>query len=126
MEKNSEIKSQLHRQVDGAVNSILKSLRSVFDALKIEDKNDIEETNNLQISSNTNNISNELSRLLEITQKLKIQDLKTINLRDNYVNMKNELPKKIGNHNRLSNELFQFIQSKEFIVMNSLIIKDKK
>lgn len=73
---NSDIK-EVHSSIDNSFNSILNSLGIVFQSMKFNDDQIFEDTSDLEIKYNTENISQQLGNLLSIVAEMKVKLLKS-------------------------------------------------
>jgi hypothetical protein len=71
-------KDEIHKKIDNSFNNIFKNLETIFECSKFNDVQFIEETNNLEILSSTESISDNLKDLLQIVYDMKVHYLKKI------------------------------------------------
>ena len=79
MENSTNIiqtKHDLNLRIDEAVYSITKHLSTIFDSIKFNENQELEETNNLQLMSSTEMVSNKLNNLFNIVNEMKADFLK--------------------------------------------------
>ena len=73
---NSDIK-EVHSSIDNSFNSILNSLGIIFQSMKFNDDQIFEDTSDLEIKYNTENISQQLGNLLSIVAEMKVKLVKS-------------------------------------------------
>jgi hypothetical protein len=85
-------KDEINKKIDDSFYSILKNLGVLFESVKFNDTQLLEEANNLDILSSTETISNRLSDLVKIVYEMKVDYMK----RNEYdQNKRKEVRKKI-------------------------------
>jgi len=72
----TEYKHQINLNIDSSINSIIKHTNIIFESIKFNENQELEETNNLQILSSTEIVSNKMTNLLKIINLMKADLLK--------------------------------------------------
>jgi hypothetical protein len=74
--ENKIKKDELHKKVDDDITHIIKHLSNIFDNIKFNDTQFIEETNNLELQSSCESIINRMEDMLGMVYELKADYLK--------------------------------------------------
>ncbi len=69
-------KEETHKKIDDTFNHIVKFMGNIFEKIKFNDVQILEETNNLEILTSTEALSNRLEEMNKIVNELKVEFLK--------------------------------------------------
>jgi len=72
----AEYKHQINIDIDSSTNSIIKHINIIFESIKFNENQELEETNNLQILSSIEMIGDKMNNLLKINNLMKADLLK--------------------------------------------------
>ena len=115
-----EIKNEINQNVDESISSIMKNMKTIFESIKFNESQELEETNILSTLSSTEIISNKINVLFNNVISMKADFLKRNDFpQENEKDYKNS-DKMIKNMNSKIN----FLQDKSKTI--SLFLKDLK
>jgi hypothetical protein len=77
-------KDELHRRVDDSITNIVKNIGNIFDKIKFNEVQIVEETNNLELLSSMEAISNRLKEMSTILVEMKSDHLKFVEYENTY------------------------------------------
>ena len=134
---NSQEAKELKNKVNNSADKLIKNLYSIFSVTKF-DNNNIS-TGNIELNESMDSITNEISTLLNIVNKLKIKEIKLKNgpekiteivkkeemLKDYEKNRKNNCKKLEEIYQNINNTLLDLKKS-EFYLQSKKIIGDNK
>jgi hypothetical protein len=69
-------KDDLHKKIDDNITNILKHLGNIFEAVKFNEHQYIEDSNNLELATNSEGITHRLNELLKVIYDMKADCLK--------------------------------------------------
>lgn len=118
---NKMKKDEIHKKVDDSVTNIVKHMGNIFDKIKFNEEQIVEDTNNLEILSSTEAIADKLDELSKMVCEMKVDYLK----KTEFENMaKKQKQRDInGLTNFINIRLNQLIENHNFV--NSLIRENK-
>ncbi len=114
-------KEEIHKKVDDSVTNIIKHMGNIFDKMKFNDEQILEDTNNLEILSSTEAIANKLDELSKIVCEIKVDYLKKTEFE--YMAKKQKQKDIYGLTNFINVRLNQLIENHNYV--NSLLRENK-
>ena len=115
-----EIKNEINQNVDDSISSIIKNMKTIFESIKFNENQDLEETNILSTLSSTEIISNKINVLFNNVISMKADFLKRNDFHQEYEKDYKNSDKIIKNLNLKIN----FLQDKSKTI--SLFLKEIK
>lgn len=114
-------KDDIHKKVDDSVINIVKHMGNIFEKIKFNQEQLVEDTNNLEIISSTETIANKLQELSNIVCEMKVDYLK----KTEFENLAKKQKQKdiMGLSNFINVRLNQLIENHNFL---NTLIRDNK
>lgn len=72
----TQYKHQINLDIDETISSILKHMMVIFESIKFNESQELEETNNLLVLSSTEMVCNKINNLMKIVNLMKADYLK--------------------------------------------------
>ena len=69
-------KDELHKKIDDTFSNIIKNVDNIFDKIKFNETQLIEETSNLEILTSTESFASKLNDLVKVVYEMKVEYLK--------------------------------------------------
>jgi len=117
-------KDEIHKKIDDSFNIILKGMDSIFNKIKFNEEQIVEDANNLEILTSTDLISSNLIELVNLVNDMKVELLKKNDY--NYNTKKqitNEVNKSISD---IKNKLLLLQENYNYIVLHAKECKSNK
>jgi hypothetical protein len=114
-------REETHKKIDDTFNLMIKNMGNIFEKIKFNDVQVVEETNNLEIITSVDSISARLNDLVNVVYDMKLEHLKKTEY-DNMLKKKNsnDLYKINGDLNK------KIIQLQEFHNFINTNLKENK
>lgn len=114
-------REETHKKIDDTFNLMIKNMGNIFEKIKFNDIQVVEETNNLEIITSVDSISARLNDLVNVVYDMKLEHLKKTDY-DNMLKKKNsnDLYKINGDLNK------KLIQLQEFHNFINTNLKENK
>ena len=113
-------KDEIHKKIDDNINNIVKHMGNIFESIRFNDQQLIEEANSLEVLSSTESVAQRLQELVRIVYDIKVDFLK-----------KNENKKKINKDasnlaGMINNKVIQLQECYNFINSQLKEMKNNK